>query len=209
MTSRRSPRPWSCCSGCTISVRWPRSRRSRAGALARERIDLVIADMNFSADTTSGEEGEALFKRAPCAAAGPARDIAHSLDPSGIAVRLVKAGAADYVGKPWDNDKLLATVENLLELAESTHERQAAAARTAPRRERLAKQYDLRSAVFESQAMEAAIELACRVARADVPCSSAVPTAPARSALRRSCMPILRFTQVPSWPSIAAPFPPS
>src|ERR1700722_12486960 len=31
-------------------------------ALAQERIDLVIADMNFSADTTSGEEGAALFR---------------------------------------------------------------------------------------------------------------------------------------------------
>lgn len=30
--------------------------------LARERIDLVVADMNFSADTTSGEEGSALFR---------------------------------------------------------------------------------------------------------------------------------------------------
>ena len=51
------------------------------------------------------------------------------------AVQLVKAGAADYIGKPWDNDKLLATVENLLELAEATRERQAAAAeRRAPAR---------------------------------------------------------------------------
>ena len=30
--------------------------------LTRESVDLVIADMNFSADTTSGEEGEALFR---------------------------------------------------------------------------------------------------------------------------------------------------
>ena len=46
------------------------------------------------------------------------------------AVQLVKAGAADYVAKPWDNDRLLATVENLLELSESTHNARAAA-RTA------------------------------------------------------------------------------
>ncbi len=39
------------------------------------------------------------------------------------AVQLVKAGAADYLAKPWDNDKLLATVENLLELSEATRER--------------------------------------------------------------------------------------
>ena len=39
------------------------------------------------------------------------------------AVQLIKAGAADYIAKPWDNNKLLATVENLLELAEGTRER--------------------------------------------------------------------------------------
>ena len=59
------------------------------------------------------------------------------------AVQLVKAGAADYIGKPWDNDKLLATVENLLELAEATRERQRLQDEQRRRRERLAEQYDL------------------------------------------------------------------
>jgi DNA-binding NtrC family response regulator len=84
------------------------------------------------------------------------------------AVQLVKAGAADYIGKPWDNDKLLATVENLLELAETNRERQRLQNELRRRRERLAEQYDLRGIVFASDAMERAIELACRVARGDV-----------------------------------------
>jgi len=138
-------------------------------ALARERIDLVIADMNFSADTTSGEEGQALFK----AIREPYPDLPVILLTAWThlesAVRLVKDGAADYVAKPWDNDKLLATVENLLELAESTHHAKRLQRERRARRQRLSEQYDLRSAVFESQAMEAAIELACRVARAPVP----------------------------------------
>ena len=37
-------------------------------------------------------------------------------------MQLVKAGAADYVAKPWDNDRLLAAVENLLELSQSVRE---------------------------------------------------------------------------------------
>jgi len=137
-------------------------------ALASERIDLVIADMNFSADTTSGEEGQALFK----AIREPYPDLPVILLTAWThlesAVRLVKEGAADYVAKPWDNDKLLATVENLLELSESTHQAKRLQRERRARRERLSTQYDLRSAVFESQAMEAAIELACRVARAPV-----------------------------------------
>ena len=84
------------------------------------------------------------------------------------AVQLVKAGAADYIGKPWDNDKLLATVENLLELAETTRERQRLQDEQRRRRERLAEQYDLCGIVFASDAMERVVELACRVARADV-----------------------------------------
>src|SRR5580698_6887053 len=139
------------------------------GVLARERIDLVIADMNFSADTTSGEEGESLFK----AIREPYPDLPVILLTAWThlesAVRLVKEGAADYVAKPWDNDKLLATVENLLELAESTHNARRLQRERRARRQKLSEQYDLRAAVFESQAMEAAIELACRVARAPVP----------------------------------------
>ena len=57
------------------------------------------------------------------------------------AVQLVKAGAADYIGKPWDNDKLLATAENLLELAEATRERKRLQDEQRRRRERLAEQY--------------------------------------------------------------------
>ena len=137
--------------------------------LAREHVDLVIADMNFSADTTSGEEGQALFK----AIREPYPDLPVILLTAWThlesAVRLVKEGAADYVAKPWDNDKLLSTVENLLELSESTHHARKLQRERRARRARLATQYDLRSAVFESQAMETAIELACRVARAPVP----------------------------------------
>jgi len=136
--------------------------------LTHERVDLVIADMNFSADTTSGEEGAALFRalRAPQPALPVIVRTAWTHLES--AVQLVKAGAADYIGKPWDNDKLLATVENLLELAETTRERQRLQEEQRRRRERLAEQYDLCDIVFASDAMERVVELACRVARADV-----------------------------------------
>jgi DNA-binding NtrC family response regulator len=137
--------------------------------LARERIDLVIADMNFSADTTSGEEGEALFRAIRESCPDLPVILLTAWTHLESAVRLVKEGAADYLGKPWDNDKLLATIENLLELSESTRSAQQLQSERRLRRRRLAQQYDLRSAVFESQAMESAIELACRVARAAVP----------------------------------------
>jgi DNA-binding NtrC family response regulator len=137
--------------------------------LSREQVDVVIADMNFSADTTSGEEGVALFhairERHPDLPVILLTGWSH-LE---TAVQLVKAGAADYMSKPWDDAKLLATVENLLELSENA--RVAAHTRMTRRRRRdaLEHNYDLRGIVFASDEMLQVLELACRVARAEVP----------------------------------------
>jgi DNA-binding NtrC family response regulator len=136
--------------------------------LAQERVDLVIADMNFSADTTSGEEGAALFRGLRAQQPDLPVVLLTAWTHLESAVQLVKAGAADYIGKPWNNDKLLATVENLLELAETTRERQRLQEEQRRRRARLAEQYELCDIVFASDAMERVVELACRVARADV-----------------------------------------
>jgi DNA-binding NtrC family response regulator len=136
--------------------------------LARERVDLVIADMNFSADTTSGEEGTTLFRALRTNQPDLPVILLTAWTHLESAVQLVKAGAADYIGKPWDNDKLLAAVENLLELAEANRERQRLQNEQRRRRERLAEQYDLCGIVFASDEMERVVELACRVARADV-----------------------------------------
>ena len=137
--------------------------------LSQQRIDLVVADMNFSADTTSGDEGTELFRALRARRADLPVILLTAWTHLESAVQLVKAGAADYLSKPWDNDKLLATVENLLELAEATRERDRLQGERQLRRERLSEQYDLCNIVFASDAMERAVELACRVARAQVP----------------------------------------
>nr|WP_063571316.1 sigma-54 dependent transcriptional regulator [Luteibacter rhizovicinus] len=137
--------------------------------LATERVDVVIQDMTFTADTTPGEEGVALFK----AIRGRHTDLPVILLTAwthlDTAVELVKAGAADYLAKPWDDTKLLATVENLLELSESTREVTRARVERRKRREILEGRYDLDGLVFASEAMSRTIELACQVARSDVP----------------------------------------
>ena len=100
--------------------------------LAREDVDLVVQDMNFSADTTSGEEGVALFRAIRAQHPDLPVILLTAWTQLETAVELVKAGAADYLAKPWDDHKLLATVENLLELSESDA-RGRAPARRAPR----------------------------------------------------------------------------
>src|SRR5580658_5739002 len=91
-------------------------------ALAAHRVDLVIADMNFSADTTSGQEGVALFRDIRARYPDMPVILLTAWTHLESAVQLVKAGAADYVAKPWDNDRLLSAVENLLELSQSMRE---------------------------------------------------------------------------------------
>ena len=137
--------------------------------LERESVDLVIQDMNFSQDTTSGLEGTELFHRIRALQADLPVILLTAWTQLEHAVALVKAGAADYLAKPWDDAKLLATIENLLELSESNREltqtRQA-------RRQRLAnlqQNFALDGLVFASDAMLGTLELACQVARAPLP----------------------------------------
>src|SRR5690606_2000133 len=96
--------------------------------LAREPVDLVIQDMNFVADTTSGDEGVALFHRIRQAHPDLPVILLTAWTHLEAAVDLIKAGAADYLAKPWDDRKLVATVNNLLELGDSRRQLQQARA---------------------------------------------------------------------------------
>ena len=146
--------------------------RSPAEALTlldAEPVDVVLQDMNFSADTTSGDEGVALFRAIRARHVDLPVVLLTAWTRLENAVELVKAGAADYLAKPWDDAKLLATLENLLELAESSRENSRARQDRRARRDALAQRYDLGDLVVVSEAMVRTLDLACRVARADVP----------------------------------------
>jgi DNA-binding NtrC family response regulator len=138
-------------------------------ALARHPVDLVVQDMNFAADTTSGAEGEALFneirRRHPDLPVILLTAWTH-LD---AAVTLVKAGAADYQAKPWDDRRLLASVQNLIELGEAKQELQRRVQGETRRRRELEQRYDLRGLVWADPATERVLSLACQVARSDLP----------------------------------------
>ena len=137
--------------------------------LGREEVDLVVQDMNFSADTTSGEEGVALFRAIRERHADLPIILLTAWTHLETAVELVKAGAADYLAKPWDDHKLVAAVENLLELSEATREVSRLRDERRRRRKALDAAYDLRGLVFAATATERLVELACQVARADIP----------------------------------------
>ena len=137
--------------------------------LEDKHVDLVVQDMNFQAETTSGEEGIALFRAIRERQADLPVILLTAWTHLETAIELVKAGAADYLAKPWDDNKLLASVENLLELGESTREVSKFRGERRANRNALQRRFDLRGIVFASAAMERLIELACQVARADAP----------------------------------------
>lgn len=137
--------------------------------LQREQVDLVVQDMNFHADTTSGEEGVELFRaireRHPDLPVILLTAWTHLEN----AVELVKAGAADYLAKPWDDPKLLATVNNLLELSQARNELSRRKSGERRRRSALMREYDLRGLVYADPASERVLSLACQVARSELP----------------------------------------
>jgi DNA-binding NtrC family response regulator len=137
--------------------------------LSRDAVDLVIQDMNFRREATTGEEGVALFREIR----GRYPDVPIILLTAWThletAVELVKAGAADYVSKPWDDARLLTTVRNLLDLRNARVEAQALRKQRLAARETLAEQFDLRGIVYESEAMHTLVATATHIAHADVP----------------------------------------
>ncbi|MGX9079845.1 response regulator, partial [Klebsiella pneumoniae] len=125
--------------------------------LESQAVDLVIQDMNFSEDTTSGEEGEALFAQIRERHPDLPVILLTAWTHLSSAVDLVKAGAADYLAKPWDDRKLLTTVNNLLELSEARRELDQRRQREQRQRHALEDKYALCGAVFADPASERVI----------------------------------------------------
>ena len=139
--------------------------------LERSSVDLVIQDMNFSADTTSGEEGKALFREIRRRHPDLPVILLTAWTHLDAAVDLIKSGAADYLSKPWNDNRLIATVTNLIELGQANRALlQHAQRELSQRRQRrdLEQGFDLRGMVWQDAAMERVLHLACQVARADV-----------------------------------------
>src|SRR5687767_720776 len=137
--------------------------------LERTPVDLVLQDMNFAADTTGGEEGRALFGEIRARRPDLPVILLTAWTHLDMAVELIKSGAADYVAKPWNDERLVATVRNLVELGHANRALRERAQRDAQGRRELQDQYDTRGMVWRDAATQRVLELACQVARSDVP----------------------------------------
>ena len=135
----------------------------------RERLGAVVQDMNFSASETSGEEGAALFRALREIQPGLPVVLITAWASLEAAVELVREGAADYLEKPWKDERLVATVSNLLRLRELEGENERLRSELRASREELAARSDLKGLVYESDAMHRVLQLAVQVAPSDAP----------------------------------------
>ena len=128
-------------------------------------VALVLQDMNFSR-STSGEEGLALLaaslRQRPCLPV----ILVTAWGSIALAVEGIKAGAADFVTKPWNNAQLLQTVETALSLAES-RAGEVAETKAGLSREELDHRFELRPLIGEDAKFLKLLELIGRVAPTD------------------------------------------
>ena len=90
--------------------------------LSGERVDVVLLDMNFSAAINTGNEGIYWLSRIKELAPEIPVVLFTAYADIELAVKAVKEGAADFVVKPWDNAKLVATLLSAYRLRESQSE---------------------------------------------------------------------------------------
>jgi DNA-binding NtrC family response regulator len=145
----------------TVAARTP----EQALSLVRsEGLGVVLQDMNFHRDATSGEEGEALLHAIRKLDPDLPVVLMTAFQSLEAAVRLVRAGASDYIAKPWNDDKLVATVKNLIRLRELSQENLRLRASSNRMRAGLASEHDLCGLIYASAAMHEVVRLAAKVA---------------------------------------------
>ena len=91
-------------------------------ALKSDEYDVVLLDMNFTKDASSGKEGFDWLQRIKEIDPAVVVVFITAYGDAEKAVKAIKAGATDFVLKPWQNEKLLATLNAAIQLRESKKE---------------------------------------------------------------------------------------
>jgi DNA-binding NtrC family response regulator len=86
-------------------------------SLETHDVDLVIMDMNYTVDTTSGEEGLALIEAIRQKDNVLPIVVMTAWANIDISVKAIKRGANDFIEKPWNNARLLSLIQNQVSLA--------------------------------------------------------------------------------------------
>lgn len=87
--------------------------------LNNDTYDVILLDMNFSKDTTSGKEGFEWLKQIKDRDPQAVVIMITAFGDVEMAVRALKEGATDFILKPWQNEKLVATISTAIRLKKS------------------------------------------------------------------------------------------
>lgn len=90
--------------------------------LTHSAFDVIFLDMNYTEDTTSGKEGMYWLKEIKRMANDTVVILITAYGDVNLAVDAMKAGAFDFILKPWQNEKVLATLSAALQLRDSQQE---------------------------------------------------------------------------------------
>ena len=90
--------------------------------LNNDSYDVILLDMNFSKDTTSGKEGFEWLKQIKERDPQAVVIMITAFGDVEMAVRALKEGATDFILKPWQNEKLVATISTAIRLKKSYNE---------------------------------------------------------------------------------------
>jgi len=133
--------------------------------LQAETYDVILLDMNFAKGATSGREGFTWLRRILELDPDAVVVLITAYGDVELAVRAVKEGASDFILKPWQNEKLLATLNAALNLRRSRIEAHS----LRNRQQQLSADLDqpFQDLVGHSQAMEGVFKLVRKVAATD------------------------------------------
>lgn len=131
--------------------------------LSQHDIDLILQDMNFAAGEMQGAQGKALFYQLREQYPAIPIVLMTAWTQLEMVVELVKAGATDYIAKPWDDQRLLLTVANALKLKQLSEQQQ----RSEQQRTAAFAGKDLCGLVFASHQMQQLLQMTLQLAPAN------------------------------------------
>lgn len=129
-------------------------------------VDIILLDMNFSAGVITGNEGIFWLREIKKKAPHTSVIMITAFGVVDLAVKALKEGATDFILKPWNNERLLATVKSSYELRKSKKE-----IHQLKKKESNLKQVineDKGQIVGTSKALTSVLDLVRKVAKTDV-----------------------------------------
>jgi phosphoserine phosphatase RsbU/P len=124
-------------------------------AVERQVFDILLIDLNYARDTTSGREGLDLLSRLKEIEDAPPVVAMTGWATVGLAVEAMQYGVSDFVEKPWTNTRLLEILEKQVGLGRERREsRRRAAEEARAREEALIHQQEQEREIAEAKAIQ-------------------------------------------------------